>query len=84
MTPSRRLEGHRAYGHAADAFDAVAWRPPAAHRFDPRVANDMPGRTSPERHASSAFGDLPGWLTVVAGGFAAALIGALLGGALQV
>lgn len=85
MTPSRRLDGQRAYGHAAEAFDTVAWRAPDARRFDTEVANDlpMPPRTV-ARQMPSDIGDVPRWLIVVGGGFAAALMGALLGGALQV
>jgi len=88
MTPSRRLQGHQAYGQAVDAFDAVAWRPPVAQRFDPRVANDVPAArpwvARPSQRAASPLDGVPAWLTVVGGGFAAALVGALLGGMLQV
>lgn len=81
MTSARRLEGARAYGRAADAFDTVAWRPPSAVRLDPRVANDP---AVPEPTLQELVADLPGWVTVVAGGVVAALMGALLGGALQI
>ncbi len=81
MTSARRLEGVRAYGRAADAFETVAWRPPSTARFDTRVANDPVGE-EPSLHALIA--DLPGWVTVVAGGVVAALMGALLGGMLAV
>ena len=81
MTPIRRLEGVRTYGRAADAFDTVAWRPPSAARFDTRVAND-PVVEEPTLQALIA--DLPGWVTVVAGGVVAALMGALMGGILAV
>lgn len=79
MTSARRLEGVRAYGRAADAFETVAWRPPSSARFDTRVAND-PEVAEPELRELIA--DLPGWVTVVAGGLVAALLGAMLGGAL--
>jgi hypothetical protein len=81
MSSARRLEGVRAYGCAADAFETVAWRPPSAARFDTRVAND-PVVEEPTLQALIA--DLPGWVTVVAGGVVAALMGALVGGALAV
>ena len=79
MTSARRLEGVRAYGRAADAFDTVAWRPPSSARFDPRVANDA---VDPELTLKELIADLPGWVTVVGGGVIAALMGALVGGAL--
>ncbi|MBA3050244.1 MAG: hypothetical protein KKE42_05965 [Alphaproteobacteria bacterium] len=79
LTAARRLEGARAYGRPADAFETIAWRPPSAARFDPRAAND-PAVEEPTMTALIA--DLPGWVGVVAGGVIAALMGALLGGAL--
>ncbi|MDP3802340.1 MAG: hypothetical protein Q8Q71_09170 [Brevundimonas sp.] len=79
LTPSRRLYARQTYGRAADAFDAVAWRPPEPRRFDSRVANDP---VVPEPTLKELAADLPGWVTVVAGGAVAALMGALLGGAL--
>jgi len=81
MTPIRHLEGVRAYGRAADAFETVAWRPPSAARFDTRVANDP---AVPEPTLKEVVVGLPGWVTVVGGGVIAALMGALLGGALQI
>ncbi|MFA4893159.1 hypothetical protein [Brevundimonas sp.] len=82
MTSIHRLEGVRAYGRAADAFETVAWRAPSATRFDARVANDVGSEQEVVR--SGPVGHLPAWLTITAGGVAAALLGALLGGALQV
>lgn len=79
MTPVRHPEGVRAYGRAADAFETVAWRPPSAARFDTRVANDP---ATPQPTPREAIALLPGWVTVVAGGVVAALMGALAGGAL--
>lgn len=81
MTPARRLDGVRAYGRAADAFDAVAWRPPSAARFDPRVANEP---VAPEPTLKELIADLPGWVPVVAGGVVAALMGMMVGGALHI
>lgn len=81
MPSARRLERVRAYGRAADAFETVAWRPPSAARFDMRVANDP---ATPEPTLRELIADLPGWVTVVAGGVVAALMGAMLGGALAI
>lgn len=79
MTPARRPEGVRGCGRAADAFETVAWRPPSSARFDTRVANDP---ATPEPTLKELTADLPGWVTVVAGGLVAALMGAMLGGVL--
>ena len=79
LTSARRLEGVRAYGRTADAFETVAWRPPTAQRFDARVANDP---VIPEPTLKEQVADLPAWVTVVGGGLIAALMGALVGGAL--
>lgn len=79
MPSARRLEGVRAYGRAADAFEAVAWRPPTAARFDGRPDHDA---GTPDPTLKELVADLPGWVTVVGGGVIAALMGALLGGAL--
>lgn len=81
MSSARRLEGVRVHGRAADAFETVAWRPPSAARFDTRVANDA---VTPEPTMKELIADLPGWVTVVAGGVVAALMGALVGGMLAV
>jgi hypothetical protein len=83
MSPSHRLQGYRAYGRAADAFDAVAWRPPATPRFDHRPANDA-GWTMPHQPGRAERSGTPGWVVVVFGGLFAALAGALMGGMLQV
>ena len=81
MTTDHRLEGVRVYGRASEAFDTVAWRTPTAARFDARVANDP---VAAEPTLAELVADLPGWVTIVAGGAVAALIGAMLGGALAV
>ncbi len=81
VTPARRLQGARAYGRAADAFETVAWRPPSAARFDTRVANDP---VAPEPTLKALIADLPGWVTVVGGGVLAGFMGAMLGGALHI
>jgi hypothetical protein len=82
MTPARRLHAHRAYGHAVEAFDTVAWRAPSAHRFDSRPANDFNWRTAPER--AQAGPNMPRWLVILGGAVIAAVVGALLGGMLAV
>ena len=79
MPSARRLEGVRAYSRPADAFETVAWRPPFSARFDTRVANDP---ATPEPTLKELIADLPDWVTVVAGGLVAALMGAMLGGVL--
>ncbi|HZV83696.1 MAG TPA: hypothetical protein VFF48_01805 [Brevundimonas sp.] len=81
ITPAHRRHAHQAYGRTADAFETVAWRPPVSKRFDPRPANDGYG-TAPGLKEELAA--LPAWATIVGGGMIAALVGALLGGALQV
>jgi hypothetical protein len=82
MSPTRRLDGTRAYSRAADAFDTVAWRPPTtATRFGARVV-DAP--TTPEPTLKELIADLPAWVTVVGGGLVAAFMGAMLGGALHI
>lgn len=87
MTPISHAEALRAqaaekaYRKAMDARDAVAWRAPGVSRFDSRPANDT-GETEPT--LKEMISDLPPWVTVVAGGVAAAAMGALLGGALHI
>ena len=82
ITPSRRLQAHHAYGRAVDAFEPVAWRPPAATRFDGRIANDV--TPQPDPALSDMVDGIPSWLVIVLGGVVAALTGALLGGALHI
>jgi len=82
MTPSRRLQGVRAYDRTADAFEAVAWKPPTAARFRPEIANDAPA--VPEPTVGEMLRAVPGWVMILGGGIVAALMGALLGGALQI
>ena len=82
MTPSRRMEGVRAYDRAADAFGVVAWKAPGASRFEHRPANDTV--EAPEPTVKDMVGAIPGWAVVVGGGVVAALMGVLLGGALHI
>ena len=79
IAPPQRFYAPRPWGRAADAFETVAWRPPTAARFDTRVAND-PEVAEPT--LKQLIADLPGWVTVIAGGLVAALMGALMGGML--
>ncbi len=82
MRSTRRLDGIRTYGRAADAFETVAWRPPTnAPQFGARVADDL---AKPEPTLKELIADLPGWVTVVGGGVIAAFMGAMLGGALHI
>ncbi|WP_439472288.1 hypothetical protein [Brevundimonas sp.] len=82
MTPSRRMDGVRAYDRAADAFGVVAWKAPGPRRFDNRPANDTPETAEPT--VGEMVRAIPGWVVVVGGGVVAALMGAMLGGALHI
>ncbi len=82
LSPSRRLEASRAYGRSVDAFETVAWRPPSPVRFDSRVANDVAPEA--DRGLSDLTDGVPAWLTITLGGVVAALMGAMLGGALHI
>lgn len=78
IRPSRRL-AIEAY-KTVDAFDAVAWRPPSARRFEPTPAND--GFEMPS--FMDEMKAMPGWVVPVAGAVMAAVMGMLLGGWLAV
>ncbi len=82
MTPSRRMEGVRAYDRAADAFGVAAWKTPPARRVEARSASAVPETMEP------TFRDmvraLPEWALIVGGGVIAAMMGAMLGGALHI
>lgn len=82
LSPSRRLEAGRAYGRSVDAFETVAWRPPSPARFDTRVANEV--APEPDHGLSDLADGVPVWLTITLGGVIAALMGAMLGGALHI
>lgn len=82
MTPSRRMDGVRAYDRAADAFGVVAWKAPAARRFESRPANDE--THTPEPTFGEMARAIPGWAVIAGGGIVAALMGAMLGGALHI
>ena len=82
ITPSRRLQAHHAYGRSVDAFEPAAWRAPSPARFNTRVANDV--TSEPEPTLSEMVDGVPAWLTITLGGVIAALMGAMLGGALHI
>jgi hypothetical protein len=84
MTPARRQYAHNAYGRTADAFETVSWRPPVAHKVDTRPANDGYRPYPAKPTVTEEFAGLPAWVHIVGGGVAAALMGALLGGALHI
>ncbi|MBX9707513.1 MAG: hypothetical protein K2X61_06235 [Caulobacteraceae bacterium] len=86
----RRPQGVRT---AIEAYQAAAWRAPAATRFDSRPANDFAANDFLTRAdliapqstpAPVQMEPMPRWLVVVIGGVIAAIMGALLGGALAV
>ena len=83
MTPTQRLHGVRAYGRAAHSMDTVAWRAPAASRFESRPANDPVERAFTYQTVEDKTG-IPHWLVLVGGAVIAAVIGAMLGGMLAV
>lgn len=86
MTPSRRMEGVRAYDKAADAFGVVARKPAPAPRFETRFeTRAAPAETAvPEATIQDMVRAIPGWAVVVGGGVVAAAMGVLLGGALHI
>lgn len=74
--PARRI-AIKAY-ETVDAFDAVAWRPPSARRFE-GPANDYPAMPS----FMDELKAMPSWVVPVTGAVIAAVMGMLLGGALS-
>lgn len=81
MTPSRRMEGVRAYDRAADAFGVVARTSAPAARFESRPVDQI---APPEPTVQDMVRAIPGWAVVIGGGVVAAMMGVLLGGALQI
>ncbi len=74
---------------AVSAYQAAAWRAPAATRFDSRPANDFLARAdavAPRAMVADAapMEPMPRWLIIAIGGVVAAILGALLGGAMSV
>lgn len=60
---------------AADAFQTVAWRAP-----EPRSDRYSPANVAHDPYAEDE--EIPHWMILVGGGLLAALMGALLGGAM--
>ena len=60
---------------AADAFQTVAWRAP-----EPRRDRFTPANVAADPYAEGE--EIPHWMILVGGGLFAALMGALLGGAM--
>ncbi len=86
----RRPAGART---ALEAYQAAAWRAPAATRFDSRPANDFVANDFLSRADAIApqstpdtmqMAPMPRWLVVLIGAIIAAVMGGLLGGALAV
>ncbi len=67
----------------ADAFDVARWRAPEPRRHDWSAANDARSSDFTEADAWS-WRDLPDWVTIAAGAAVAAIMGALMGGALHI
>ena len=91
MTPTSRAYVHDAYSrHAFDPrrTETAAWRAPASPRFDGRPANDwasaMQGQAKRSGADAGAVEEIPRWVILLGGAFIAAILGALLGGAMQV
>ena len=61
------------------AFDSVAWRAPTATRFDSRPANDEPMPS-----LMDDLRNLPRAVYAIGGGVLAAIMGAMLGGAMHI
>ncbi len=88
QTPGNRMRPG-AVRDGLNAYQAAAWRAPSATRFDSRPANDFLARAETiaprTRSADPAqMEPLPRWIVVAAGAVIAALLGALLGGAMAV
>jgi hypothetical protein len=86
----RRPAGART---ALEAYQAAAWRAPAATRFDSRPANDFAANdvltraeavTPQSTPAPMELAPMPRWLVVLIGAIVAAILGGLLGGALAI
>lgn len=84
MTPGRRQYVYHSRGRTTEAFETAGWRQPVARRVDQRPANDMAPVPAAEAAVPPQASSLPPWLHVIGGGAAAAVIGALLGGALHI
>ena len=86
MTPARRTYARQAFD--AHLAETVAYRAPSSQRFDGRPANDWAAafqaqvaRAVTETPESE---EIPRWVILLGGAFIAAILGALLGGAMHV
>ena len=86
MTPARRSYDRHAFD--AHLAETVAWRAPSSPRFDGRPANDWAAASRAEvaRPITDTAGseEIPRWIILLGGAFIAAILGALLGGAMHV
>ncbi len=93
-TDGRRPLRPAAVRDAVSAYQTAAWRTPPATRFDGRPANDAPAGDFLTRAAAMTprasldqpmeMESIPRWMIVAIGAVVAAILGALLGGALSV
>lgn len=89
MTPQYPTRRPSALRDGIEAYQTAAWRAPAATRFDSRPANDFLAQAEAFAPVTIAaepvvMEPMPRWLVVAIGAVVAALLGALLGGALAV
>lgn len=77
-----RSRAHDAY-RSVDAFGTVAWRAPEPRRFDALPANEWHDTVSAPLVGTETWEGMPRWLGVAVGCVVAAVLGALLGGALS-
>ena len=75
---------HQSYGRATEAFETAGWRPSAARQVDHSPVHQVYRAAAPVPAVRDAVSSPAAWLHIVVGGVAAALMGALLGGALHV
>ena len=79
----RQIAREMAMRNAAAAYQTVAWRAPAAHRFDGRPANDFVARADAvvmrDPRGQVPAEPMPRWLIFAIGAIVAAVLGALLG-----
>jgi hypothetical protein len=88
MTPTDGPMRPNAVRDALTAYQAAAWRAPGATRFDGRPANDFLARADAVApHTLSVepleMEPVPRWIVIAIGAVIAALLGALLGGAMS-
>ncbi|WP_339913688.1 hypothetical protein [uncultured Brevundimonas sp.] len=66
--------------HGADAYDVAAWREPRRDRPETHTFDRSPG----DETLMQVLSTLPEWVVIGAGGVVAAILGALVGGALHI